>query len=188
MWLVAGLGNPGPKYKATRHNVGFMVVDEFAARAGSGAFKSRFKGEYAEAAISGVGKAHLLKPKTFMNLSGESVLPALKFYRGEASDLIVIHDEVDLPFGAVKIKSGGGLAGHNGLKSIARQLGTRDFVRIRVGVGRPMGRQPLADFVLSAFSAKEREELAWALERAADCVEAVMRDGTIEAMNRLNGT
>ena len=186
MVVIAGLGNPGNKYESTRHNIGFMVVDELARRYGLGSSKSRFKAHTFSGRVQGVSSL-LLKPQTFMNLSGESVGPALGFYKLSPESLIVVHDEVDVPYGQVRAKNGGGLAGHNGLKSIAKVVGSREFSRVRVGVGRPPGRQPVADWVLSAFSKEEATELVFSIDRAADIVEAIVRDGVEDAMNRFNG-
>jgi PTH1 family peptidyl-tRNA hydrolase len=148
--LIVGLGNPGPRYANNRHNVGFMVVDQLARDAGTTVSRAKFKGHYATANVAGQPVA-LLKPQTFMNLSGQSVSPARTFFNVPNQGIFVIHDEIDLPYGTVKLKVGGGHAGHNGLRSLIAQLGGRDFVRLRVGVGRP-AHGAVADFVLSDFS------------------------------------
>ena len=148
--LIVGLGNPGPKYSWTRHNAGFMVLDELARRAGIAVSRKTFSGFFGEGTYRGE-RLLLLKPQTFMNLSGRSVNPALHFHRLSLQDLIVIHDDLDIPFGRVKLKDGGGHAGHNGLRSLMQELGGGQFARIRVGVGRPL-HGDAADYVLSPFT------------------------------------
>jgi PTH1 family peptidyl-tRNA hydrolase len=182
--LVAGLGNPGREYERTRHNVGWMVADELARRHG-GSWRGKFSGRLAELRVDGARVA-LLKPETFMNESGRSVAPALRFYKLEADALLVVHDEGDLDLGRLQARAGGGLAGHNGLRSIAQHLGTPDFLRLRVGVGRPSrgDRRPLADYVLSGFDPED--DAAAVVARAADAVEAVVRDGLEVAQQRFN--
>lgn len=182
--LVAGLGNPGREYADTRHNVGFMVADELARRHG-GSWRGKFSGELAEMRVDGLRLA-LLKPLTYMNESGRSVGAAARFFKVEPEGLVVVHDDVDLEPGRVQVRLGGGLAGHNGLRSIAQQLGTGDFARVRVGVGRPErgDPRPLADFVLSPFPHEVDVEALVA--RAADAVELVARDGLEESQNRFN--
>ncbi|HSK15720.1 MAG TPA: aminoacyl-tRNA hydrolase [Gaiellaceae bacterium] len=182
--LVAGLGNPGREYASTRHNVGFMVCDELARRLGA-SFRSKFTGELAETRLDGARVA-LLKPQTFVNESGRSVGPAVRFFKVEPGSLLVVHDEVDLEVGRLQVRAGGGLAGHNGLRSIARQLGTQEFLRLRVGVGRPErgDPRPVADFVLSPFGPEIDVEAL--VGRAAAAVETVVRDGLEEAQRRFN--
>jgi PTH1 family peptidyl-tRNA hydrolase len=182
--LVAGLGNPGREYAATRHNVGFMVVDELARRLG-GSWREKFSGELAEVRLDGLRIA-LLKPLTYMNESGRSVGAAARFFKVEPEDLLVVHDEVDLDPGRLQVRLGGGLAGHNGLRSVASALGTPEFGRVRIGVGRPErgDPRPVADFVLSAFPAEVDGQVL--VSRAADAVEAIARDGVEEAQNRFN--
>jgi PTH1 family peptidyl-tRNA hydrolase len=182
--LVAGLGNPGREYASTRHNVGFLVADELARRHG-GAFRSKFSGEIAEIRLNGLRVA-LLKPQTFMNESGRSVGAAARFYKVESEALVAVHDEVDLEPGRLQVRLGGGLAGHNGLRSVAQHVGTPDFLRLRVGVGRPErgDPRPVADFVLSAFPSEFNvEEL---VGRAADAVETLAREGLEEAQQKFN--
>ena len=181
---MAGLGNPGREYAATRHNVGFMVCDELARRHGS-SFRSKFSGHLAELRLDGARVA-LLKPGTFVNESGRSVAPAVRFFKTDASDLLVVHDDVDLEPGRLQARSGGGLAGHNGLRSVARELGTREFLRLRVGVERPErgDPRPIADFVLSPFPVDVDVESLVA--RAADAVETVVSAGLEEAQRRFN--
>jgi peptidyl-tRNA hydrolase, PTH1 family len=182
--LVAGLGNPGREYAATRHNVGFMVADELARRLG-GSWRAKFSGDLAEVRLDGLRLA-LLKPQTFMNESGRSVGAADRFFKVEPEGLLVVHDEVDLEPGRLQVRLGGGLAGHNGLRSVAQHLGTPDFARLRVGVGRPArgDPRPVADFVLSDFPPELDVESLVA--RAADAVETVATEGLEEAQNRFN--
>ena len=182
MNLVVGLGNPGSKYASTRHNVGFMVVDELLRRAAVSP-TARFKGEVARARV-GRTEAIVLKPATYMNLSGESVGACARYFRIEVSDVVVIHDELDLDYGDVRIKLGGGSAGHNGLKSITQHMGA-DFVRVRFGIGRPQHGTP-TDYVLGRFSADERIDLEDHVARAADMVQAIVADGARSAMNQFN--
>jgi PTH1 family peptidyl-tRNA hydrolase len=182
--LVAGLGNPGREYAETRHNVGFMVADELARRH-SGSWRGKFSGEVAEVRADGIRLA-LLKPQTYMNESGRSVGAAARFFKVELEDLIVAHDDVDLEPGRVQVRLGGGLAGHNGLRSVAQQLGTGEFGRVRIGVGRPErgDQRPMADFVLSPFPPEVDVEALVA--RAADAIESVAQEGLDEAQNRFN--
>lgn len=182
--LVVGLGNPGREYAETRHNVGFMVAEELGRRTG-GSWRGKFSGELAEVRLDGMRLA-LLRPQTFMNESGRSVASAARFFKVEPEDLLVVHDEVDLEPGRLQVRLGGGFAGHNGLRSVARQLGTPDFARLRIGVGRPErgDPRPVADFVLSEFP-PELDVVAL-VSRAADAVESVAREGLEEAQNRYN--
>ncbi len=183
--LVVGLGNPGAEYAATRHNLGFMVTDRLAG-AWSASWRSKFSGRLAEAR-DGDLRVALLQPQTYMNLSGRSVAAAMRFYKLEPSALVVVHDEIDLALGDVRAKFGGGLAGHNGLRSLREHLGTADFARVRIGVGRPeRGVQiPVADWVLRPFPAEV--DVAALVEQGADCTLAVVRDGVDAAMRRFNG-
>lgn len=182
--LVAGLGNPGREYAGTRHNVGFLVCDELARRHG-GSFRSKFSGELADVRVDGARVA-LLKPQTYMNESGRSVGAAARFYKLEPERLLVIHDEADLDLGRLQARAGGGLAGHNGLRSVALHLRSRDFLRLRIGVGRPErgDPRPVADYVLAPFS--QEEDVDAIVGRAADAVECVVRDGLDEAQQRFN--
>jgi PTH1 family peptidyl-tRNA hydrolase len=182
--LVTGLGNPGREYERNRHNVGAMVVDELARRHGA-SYRSKFSGRIADLRVDGVRVA-LLKPDTYMNESGRSVGAAARFYKLPPEQLLVVHDEGDFDLGRLQARLGGGLAGHNGLRSIAGLLGTRDFLRLRVGVGRPSRGDPrdLADFVLSDFEPADDPEVVVA--RAADAVETLARDGLEEAQRRYN--
>jgi PTH1 family peptidyl-tRNA hydrolase len=182
--LVVGLGNPGREYARNRHNVGHMVVDELARRHGAG-WRAKFSGQLAEVRIDD-HKVALLKPETYMNESGRSVRAAASFFKLEPDAVLVVHDESDLETGRLQARLGGGLAGHNGLRSVARDLGTPDFLRLRVGVGRPGrgDRRDLADWVLSDFEPHEDAEAIVA--RAADAVEALDTDGLEEAQRRFN--
>jgi PTH1 family peptidyl-tRNA hydrolase len=182
--LVAGLGNPGREYTDTRHNVGFMVADELARRHG-GSWRAKFSGDLAEMRLDGLRLA-VLKPQTYMNESGRSVGAAARFFKVEPEALLVVHDEVDLEPGRLQARLGGGLAGHNGLRSVAQHLGTPEFARLRIGVGRPErgDPRPVAEFVLSPFSPEV--DVEGLVARAADAVETVAREGVEEAQNRFN--
>jgi peptidyl-tRNA hydrolase, PTH1 family len=182
--LVAGLGNPGREYARTRHNIGHMVADELARRQG-GSFRSKFSGELSEVRLDG-SRVALLKPLTYMNESGRSVGAAVGFFKLPAEQLLVVHDEVDLDLGRLQARLGGGLAGHNGLRSVAQHVGTPEFARLRIGVGRPErgDPRPVADWVLSPFT--DEVDVEALVARAADAVEAVVRDGLDEAQQRFN--
>lgn len=182
-WLVVGLGNPGREHAGHRHNVGFMVADLLAERVG-GRFRShRGRADVVEGRLAG-RRAVLVKPRSYMNLSGGPVASVRGFHKMSPERLVVIHDELDVPYGALRLKRGGGDNGHNGLKSVSAALGSRDYYRVRVGIGRPPGRQDPADFVLRDFSPAERKELPFLLDRAADAVEALLSDGLETAQNR----
>ena len=187
MLLVVGLGNPGREYASHRHNVGFMAVDELAARVRADAFREKFSGSYARAQI-GDQQAVLLKPMTYMNESGRSVQPAMAFFKVTPRETVVIHDELDLPFGEVRLKLGGGHAGHNGLRSLMAHLGTGDFGRVRFGIGRPPPgfRGEVADFVLSGFDPVERAKLPDSLKVAVESVLDIAARGLDAAMNVRN--
>lgn len=196
-WLLVGLGNPGPTYASHRHNVGFMVVDELARRA-SVRFSTSgpLRAETAQTRLTagggmgGVGaeaeQLILLKPRTYMNESGQAVAKALSYFRIPPERMIVIHDELDLDFGQLRLKYGGGDNGHNGLKSIRRSLGTGDFFRARFGIGRPPGRQNAADYVLSPFPSALAEDVGVEVSRCADAVEALLILGLDTAQSRFN--
>jgi peptidyl-tRNA hydrolase, PTH1 family len=182
--LVAGLGNPGREYECTRHNAGWMVMDELARRHG-GSFRGKFSGQLAETRLDDL-KLALLKPETYMNVSGRSIGAAGKFFKVDPADVLIVHDDVDLETGRLQAKFGGGLAGHNGLRSIADALGTNDFLRLRIGVGRPGrgDRRSVADYVLGGFESEvDVDEL---IGRSADAVETMARDGLEEAQRRYN--
>lgn len=186
--LVVGLGNPGREYAGHRHNVGFMVVDRLAGAVGVALGQSRFQGRFGQGDI-GKTRLLLLEPQTYMNVSGEAVSAAARFYKVEPNDLLVVHDELDLPFGRLQLKKGGGTGGHNGLESIVEQLGTPDFARLRFGIGKPAGpnaKERVVGHVLHDFSAEEREPLGPLLERAVDMARAWVSLGLAEAMNRHN--
>jgi PTH1 family peptidyl-tRNA hydrolase len=180
--LIVGLGNPGPKYAANRHNVGFMVVDELARRWGAPSFRDKFKAEFTKVAV-GTDDVVLLKPMTFMNLSGESAQAAMQFFKVPLDQVLCVHDELDLDFGVVRMKVGGGTAGHNGLRSMLEHCGGADFVRCRMGIGRPEQGRP-EHYVLSDFNSLERAELVGVLDLGADMVEMTIREGAGQAMNR----
>lgn len=182
--LVAGLGNPGRRHERDRHNVGWMVVEELARRHGA-SFRSKFSGRLAEARL-GQSRVALLVPETYMNESGRSISAAVRFFRVDAAELLVVHDDVDLESGRLQVRLGGGLAGHNGLRSIAQALGTREFLRLRIGVGRPERGDPrdVSDYVLSPF--EPHEDAPGLVARAADAVECLAADGLEEAQRRFN--
>ncbi len=184
--LVVGLGNPGPQYAKTRHNVGFMVADLLAGRIGT-AFKVH-KRSGAEVATGRLGHRPvvLAKPRCYMNESGRQIGPLAKFYSVPAADVIVIHDELDIDFGRVRLKLGGGEGGHNGLRSVANALGSKDFHRVRIGIGRPPGRKDPAAFVLEPFSAAERTEVPTICELAADATELLIEAGLETAQNQVH--
>jgi len=182
--LVAGLGNPGREYERTRHNAGWMVLDELARRHG-GSWRSKFSGSLSEVRLGDLRLA-LLKPETYMNESGRSVAGAARFFKVEPKSLLVVHDDVDLDAGRLQARAGGGLAGHNGLRSLAGDLGTQDFLRLRIGVGRPGRGDPrsVSDWVLSAFAPEDDVDAL--ISRAADAVETVAREGLETAQARFN--
>jgi PTH1 family peptidyl-tRNA hydrolase len=180
--LVVGLGNPGPRYEGNRHNIGFLVADELAARMGW-KFKAHKAGaDVLEGRLAG-RRIALAKPRSFMNTSGGPVVGTARFFKVAQDNLMVVHDELDLPFGTIRLKLGGGENGHNGLRSITKSLGSRDYHRVRFGIGRPPGRMDPADFVLRDFSATERKELAFAVDRCADAVETLVSKGLEAAQN-----
>jgi PTH1 family peptidyl-tRNA hydrolase len=188
VWLVAGLGNPGPPYAGNRHNVGHLVVDEMAKRMGS-AFRSHKSGraDVVEGRLDGGGpRVILAKARSYMNESGGPVSTLVKFYKVEPDHVVVVHDELDIPFDTLRVKLGGGDNGHNGLRSIRSALGTGDFYRVRVGIGRPPGRQDAASFVLSDYSASERKILPLQVDRAADAVESLLRSGLEQTQTTYN--
>jgi PTH1 family peptidyl-tRNA hydrolase len=184
-WLIVGLGNPGPTYSGNRHNVGFMVLDLLAERVG-GKFKAhKGRADVIEGRVAGV-RTILAKPKSYMNESGGPVASVRGFYKAPIEQLIVVHDELDIPYGALRLKRGGGDGGHNGLRSLTRSLGSREYLRVRFGIGRPPGRQDPADYVLEDFRAAERKDLPFFLDRAADAVEALIPLGLEPAQNRFH--
>jgi PTH1 family peptidyl-tRNA hydrolase len=191
VWLVVGLGNPGPAYAGHRHTVGYLVADVLAERMGSSlrAHKSG-RADVVEGRLgapgAGVPRVVLARPRSYMNESGGVVSTLSKFYKVPAERIVAVHDELDLPFGALRIKLGGGDNGHNGLRSLRTSLGTGDFYRVRLGIGRPPGRQEVADFVLSNYSPAERKELPLLVVEAADAVESLVADGLERTQQRFN--
>mgnify|MGYP000614955913 FL=1 len=187
VWLIVGLGNPGPGYSGNRHNVGQMVLDTLAKRIGA-SFKAHKSNSVVAEARLGFGgpKIVLAKPLSYMNTSGGPVANLAKFYSVDPSQIVVVHDELDIDPHQVRIKFGGGHAGHNGLRDIIAAIATQDFVRVRVGIGRPPGRQEVADFVLKDFSAAERSELPVTLEIAADALQAIVESGVSAAQQKFN--
>ncbi|MDQ6935119.1 MAG: aminoacyl-tRNA hydrolase [Actinomycetota bacterium] len=191
VWLVVGLGNPGARYAGTRHNVGYLVTDELARRMGSAfrAHKSRLcdvvEGRLGPVAEPGP-RVVLARARSFMNESGGAVSALARFYRAPIEAIVVIHDELDLPFGALRVKQGGGDNGHNGLRSVRSALGSGDFYRVRVGVGRPRGHQDPADYVLSDYSVQERRELPIQVQTAADAIESLLRTDLDWTRQRFN--
>jgi peptidyl-tRNA hydrolase, PTH1 family len=186
MKLIVGLGNPGPQYARTRHNAGYMAVDALRARHAPGAVvRSRFQAECVEAPI-GPERCLLLKPLTFMNLSGQTVVQAVQFYKAPLEGLLVLTDDLALPVGSVRVRAGGGAGGHNGLADIERRLGSADYPRLRIGIGPKPPMFDQAAFVLSRFSEPEEGALATAIETAADAAETFVESGIEEAMNRFN--
>ncbi len=181
MWLLVGLGNPGDKYAATRHNVGFHIIDELARRASAQSWQNKFKGKLVACELSGE-RCALLKPQTYMNLSGESVLSAMTFYKISPSNIIVVHDDLDLKPGGIRVKEGGGHGGHNGLRDISQKIG-KDYFRVRLGVGRPEHQSQVSSYVLSPPEPNEALAIKKAVDVAADASEALIR-GTLEEVQR----
>ena len=185
-WLIVGLGNPGPEYAKTRHNCGFRALDILAQKLGCKVDKGKFEGLYGQTPYEG-HKLYLLKPLTYMNLSGRSVLQLSAYFNIPPQRIVVIFDDISLDIGRLRIRSNGSAGGHNGIKSIISQLGSQDFPRVKVGIGaKPNPDFDLADWVLSAFSASEEKTLQAALERAADAALCIVSQGTMEAANRFN--
>lgn len=186
--LVVGLGNPGPAYRGNRHNVGFLVLDVLAGRVGGRFAKHRSRADVLEGRLGPLPapRVVLAQPRSYMNESGGPVAGLCGFYKVPVEQLVVVHDELDLPYGSLRLKRGGGDNGHNGLRSITRSLGSRDYLRVRVGIGRPPGRTDPADYVLRDFGPAERKDLDFHVDRAADAVEALVRDGLEAAQNRYN--
>ena len=186
-WLIAGLGNPGPGYSRNRHNVGQMVLDELAARLG-GSFKThKARAQILEGRLGPGGpRVVLAKPLSYMNVSGGPVSGLATFYSVDPAHVVVVHDEIDIPFNTVKLKLGGGEGGHNGLRDISKALATKDYLRVRVGVGRPQGRMDTADYVLRDFSTAEKKDLPFLVDEAADAVELLVRDGLTVAQQKFH--
>lgn len=186
-WLIMGLGNPGPRYERTRHNVGQLVVDELAVRRGASWRQHKAGARVAEAwTRPGGAKLVLAKSNGYMNTSGGPAAALASFYSIPAERVAVIHDELDIPFDSLKLKSGGGHGGHNGIRDIAKALDTPDFARVRVGIGRPPGRQEAADWVLNEFGATERRTLGTLVAEAADAAELIVEDGLVAAQQRVH--
>jgi PTH1 family peptidyl-tRNA hydrolase len=181
-WLVVGLGNPGPEYAGTRHNAGHMVADLLAERMGARFKANRTRNDVADGRLAGV-PVTLAKPRSYMNVSGGPVAAVAAFYKIPPERIIVVHDELDIPVGAVRLKLGGGDNGHNGLRSVTQALGTNEYHRVRVGIGRPPGRMDAATFVLRDFSTAERKELPLLIDRAADALETLLSKGLATAQN-----
>ena len=186
-WLIVGLGNPGPQYQGNRHNVGQMVLDELAGRIGAGFKSHKARAQVLEGRL-GIGgpRVVLAKPMSYMNVSGGPVAALANFYGIAPDHVVAVHDEIDIPFNTVKLKIGGGEGGHNGLRDISRALATKDYLRVRVGVGRPPGRMETADYVLRDFGSAELKELPFLLDDAADAVEALLRDGLTAAQQKFH--
>jgi PTH1 family peptidyl-tRNA hydrolase len=186
MRLVVGLGNPGPEYQDNRHNLGFKVVDELSARARGSAPRAKFGAEIGEVTIAGE-RVLLCKPMEYMNVSGQAVARVAGFWKVPVAEVIVVHDELDLPFGRLKLGAGGGHGGHNGLRSLLADLGDASFARVRVGVGRPAPGHDPASYLLSNFSRAEAKELPDLIGTAAEAVETILKGGLTAAMNKFNG-
>jgi len=192
VWLVVGLGNPGPSYARNRHNVGYLVADELASRMG-GSFRAHKSGraDVVEGRLGGLGgvggvRAVLARPRCYMNETGSPVATLAKFYKVPADMIVAIHDELDIGFDTLRVKLGGGDNGHNGLRSIRQSMGTGDYYRVRVGIGRPPGRQSPADYVLSDYSSSERKTLPFQVDKAADSVESLLTDGLEKTQSTFN--
>ncbi|MDN4644750.1 aminoacyl-tRNA hydrolase [Arthrobacter sp. PsM3] len=186
-WLIVGLGNPGAEYAHNRHNVGQMVLDELAARIGSGFKSHKSRAQVVEGRL-GIGgpRVVLAKPLSYMNVSGGPVSALARFYDIDPGHVVAVHDEIDIPFNTVKLKLGGGEGGHNGLRDISKAIATKDYLRVRVGVGRPPGRMDTADYVLKDFSGSEKKELPFLIDTAADAVESLVRDGLLAAQQQFH--
>ncbi|HLS39887.1 MAG TPA: aminoacyl-tRNA hydrolase [Ornithinicoccus sp.] len=191
-WLVVGLGNPGPRYAGNRHNIGAMVVAELAQRAGATPRQHKARAWVSEIRLGTLPggapgpRAVLAQPMTYMNVSGGPVANLVRFYKVPLEQLVVVHDELDIDFGQVRVKRGGGEGGHNGLRSISQALGTRDYLRVRLGIGRPPGRQDPADYVLSDFPARDRAEVELLITDGADAVEQLVTEGLVAVQNHFH--
>ena len=187
-FLVVGLGNPGPAYRGNRHNVGFRVLDVLAGQVGGRFSRHKARADVVEGRLGPLPapRVVLAEPRSYMNESGGPVAGLCGFYKIPVEQLVVVHDELDLPYGSLRLKRGGGDNGHNGLRSITRSLGSREYLRVRFGIGRPPGRMDAADYVLRDFSPTERKDLDFHVDRAADAVEALVRDGLESAQNHYN--
>jgi len=185
MKCLIGLGNPGRKYRTTRHNIGFMVIDELLHRHQWTLNNTKFNGEYALEHFEGE-KVILLKPQTFMNLSGESIRPLLDYYNIDIEDILVIYDDLDLATGRIRLRQKGGHGGHNGVRSTIDHLGTKSFNRLRIGIGRPLGPMPVVDYVLGTFAKEQQDDVIIGVKQAADACEAFITQSFSEVMNRFN--
>ena len=186
VWLLIGLGNPGPEYENTRHNVGFRVIDKIAERSGAGSPRDKWGASLAEGKI-GNERILLCKPMEFMNVSGQAVVRAAQFWKVAPSQTVVVHDDWDLPLGRLKLGSGGGHGGHNGVRSILAEWGNADFARVRFGIGRPLSGKASAGYVLGTFAKDEHAVLSTTVSRAADALEEIVKRGLTVAMNTFNG-
>ncbi|HEY9582189.1 MAG TPA: aminoacyl-tRNA hydrolase [Savagea sp.] len=185
MKVIIGLGNPGKQYEKTRHNIGFQVIDELKDRWNVHSMQTKFNGAYATVHRP-EGKVILVQPMTYMNLSGECVRPLIDYYGAEIEDIIVLYDDLDLPLGQMRLRLKGGAGGHNGMKSLIQHLGTQSFKRVRIGIGRPTGRQPIADYVLAPFSKEEQLDVDTVVRRAADACEDALSTDFNDVMNEYN--
>lgn len=183
--MIVGLGNPGPRYARNRHNIGFQCVDLLAQRARLNFDRVQFRASLGMGEVAGV-RVLLAKPQTFMNLSGQAVVPLLRYYKVEPADMLVLYDELDLPLGRLRLRAEGGAGGHNGMKSIIGQLGSQTFARLRIGIGRPPGRMEPADYVLQDFTNEQEIEMAFVRPRVVEGIVTWLRDGIDAAMNQLN--
>lgn len=186
MKLFVGLGNPGKKYEKTKHNIGFMVIDSLSKRLNIPLNESKFNGQFGSGLVDGE-KVFLLKPLTYMNLSGECVRPFMDYFKISPEDLIVIYDDLDLPVGKIRLRQKGSAGGHNGMKSVISAIGTENFHRLRVGIGRPENRQPVVDYVLSAFAEEDQEVIEDVVEKCSEACEKAIHSPFIEVMNKYNG-
>ena len=184
-WLIAGLGNPGERYAGTRHNAGAMVLDQLVEESGSSLKRHKSGCVIAETNLGGA-RVVLARPLAFMNESGRPIRELARWYKIPVDRVVVVHDELDLPFGDVRVKMGGGLAGHNGLRSIVNHLGSKDFARVRIGISKPPGRKQGTDHVLDEFDSRERRDLPEVIDRAAHAVERILEAGFERAMNEVN--
>ncbi|WP_099158896.1 aminoacyl-tRNA hydrolase [Virgibacillus ndiopensis] len=185
MKCIVGLGNPGKKYQNTRHNIGFMVIDELLNRFHWDLSKTKFNGKFAMEHVAGE-KVILLQPQTYMNLSGEAIRPLMDFYNIDMEDVLVIYDDLDLPTGKIRLREKGGHGGHNGIRSMIDHLGTKEFKRIRIGIGRPISPIPVVDYVLGSFPKEEHEDVLSSIKKSADACEAWFNRDFIDVMNDFN--
>lgn len=185
MKCIIGLGNPGKKYEKTRHNIGFTVIDELVHRHHTTLDEIKFKSNYSMITVEGE-KVMFIKPQTFMNLSGEAIRPIMDYYKIDIADILVIYDDLDLPVGKIRLREKGGHGGHNGIRSLIQHLGTKEFKRIRIGVGRPTTAQPVVDYVLKPFAKKEMEDVLVTVQESADACNMWLNKSYIDVMNTYN--